>query len=154
MGFPLGPLLRGLIERPGGLGVALAAPVLLAAFSVVLGLPAGMKGGPAAALAEEKRTGVIHSGGSTVGDAEESSVVWQEAPGTGSAAPPTQWREKAKPVGRRGPVHFTTCPNAFFGEMWQYSVGKLCVLSGDHLKEAIPTNEEAVCNSAVTTFRK
>lgn len=71
--FCLGLLLWRLIERAGGLGVALAAPVLLPAFSVVLGLPAGVKGGPAAALAEEKRTGVAHKRQSVIQKSRRSS---------------------------------------------------------------------------------
>lgn len=54
-------MLRDVVHRARGFGVALAAPIRLPAFSVILDLLAGMKRALAAALAEEKGTGVVHS---------------------------------------------------------------------------------------------
>lgn len=53
-------------------------------------------------------------------------------------------------MARRHPGGAINGPNAFVGEMWPHSVGKMCVLSGDHLKEAIPANDEAFRNGSVT----
>lgn len=58
--FGSGTLLRCLIEWAIGFGVALAAPVLLLSFSIVLDLLTRVKSGLTTALAEEKRVGVAH----------------------------------------------------------------------------------------------